>query len=435
MKRKKNPYQYQEGGYSLFNFLPDLNQYKDMYSQWNNYWQGSNPGLLDNITGQSAYAGKSPYYLYNDPNSQFYNPNYQKDQDHISDLNYIKNYEEARNKPGFDEREYPDINEVYNRIGQPDLDTDLDSARKTFNETYKPIDSKAVGNNLLTGVMSGLNYLNAYKPPEPITQVQGNKGYMQMGGSPNKLLTHSNNLYDLLQKYNQIDTAQISRDKFNTFDVDTQKEWFNKLPSKKPIKGEVIYREERPVIATITDSYRKDTFEEAYALAKKAGEQFFMYDKGDGRGALKYKVQDSKLNIKPSAEGTKIARESRKSDELSNLQQGGLVNTTGYTPGTPTFSNPINVIPGSSITSKPMPNNFNISVQPIYKEGLGKSFLYNNTMPDINDNKAIGFLEKKLPYYKNGGIVEGDYDIDDISQITKTELKKLSDMGYKIEFL
>lgn len=357
MKHKKSPYRYQEGGYSLFNFLPNLNQYKDMYSQWNNYWQGSNPGLLDSINNQAAYAGKSPYYIYNDPNSEFYNPNYQKDQDHISDLNYIKNYEEARQRVNFDEREYPDINEVYNRIGQANLDTNLESAQKTFNETYKPVDSKAVGNNLLTGVMSGLNYLNSYKPPEPITQVQGNKGYMQMGGNPNKLLTHSNNLYDLLQKYNQIDTSQISRDKFNTFDVDTQKEWFNKLPSKKPIPGEVIYREERPVIATITDSYRKDTFEEAYALAKKAGEQFFMYDKGDGRGTLKYKVQDSKLNIKSNTKEEGVAGASRKTNTLSNLQQGGLVNTTGYTPGTPTFSNPINVIPSNNITMQNTPFN------------------------------------------------------------------------------
>ena len=413
MKRKKNPYQYQEGGYSLFNFLPNLNQYKDMYSQWNNYWQGSNPGLFDNITGQAAYAGKSPYYIYNDPNSQYYNPNYQKDQDHISDLNYIKNYEEARNNNPEDAKfEYPDINEVYNRIGQANLDTNLESAQKTFNETYKPIDSKMVGSNLLTGVMSGLNYLNAYKPPEPITQVQGNKGYMQMGGSPNKLLTHSNNLYDLLQKYNQIDTAQVSRDQFNSFDAQTQKEWFNKLPSSKPVKGEVIYREQRPVVATITDSYRKDTFEEAYALAKKAGEQFFMYDKGDGRGSLKYKVQDSKLNVKPSSEGTKIVRESRKSDELSNLQQGGMVNTTGYTPGTPTFNNPINVIPSNNITMQNTPFNVlgipNVGSPKIMSPGS------NHTFP-----KASYVTE--IPMFQYGGtasemnttvinpMVEGEY--------------------------
>jgi hypothetical protein len=116
-------------------------------------------------------------------------------------------------------------------------------------------------------------------------------------------------------------------------------------------------------------------------------------------------------------------------------QFGGVVNLTGYTPGTSSYNNPFNIIPGSNITSKPMPNNLNISVQPIYKEGLGKPFLYNNAMPDINDNKAIGFLEKKLPYYKNGGIVEGDYDIDDMSQLSKAEFKKLSDMGYKIEFI
>jgi len=710
--KKKSLKKYQQGGSSILSLFPNLADYGNISKQWDSYWQTGKGSIYNDTLNAQPYVGKDTNDVYNNPSSPYYTQDYAKYQEHLSDLNYTRNYEANKNSPNFDEREYPNIQDTYNKIQDSGLPTDYTD--KSFQDQFKPIDSKQTSGNLIGGIFSGLNYLNAYKPPETLYETNGSKGYMQLGGSSNKLLTGSNKLFDLLNKYKVIDSTNVSREDFNKYSIDLQKEYFNKLPSTPKPKGEVIYTETRPVIATIDKETKKQDFTSAYAAAKKQGLKYFDFDKGDGRGVQKYKIEDSKTPvIRPSESGSIQGRKDSVTNTLSNFQSGGLVNneslidkldipqkaamqqifgeyarpselmngneigskligkdnyglladilldplnaiplskvkyaqglkgekvkkalstiqkalnvgwgadkvndintaynniqnrnsggsrisswqdggnvnnlltgsnqlydllnkhsvlnntsmsrdsfntlpldvqkeyfsklpstprpkgeviysesrpveftvndniiptntepntsketfgeayskakrnkskyfnfdkgdgkgvkkykvedkvddsdfiefgdfvsknkmafkktltkfkqqdgglvnTTGYTPGTNTFNNPINIIPGNSITSKPMPDNFNISAQPIYKEGLGKSFLYNNTMSDVNDNKAIGFLEKKLPYYKNGGIVEGDYNIDDISQLSNTELKRLRDMGYKIEFI
>jgi hypothetical protein len=113
-------------------------------------------------------------------------------------------------------------------------------------------------------------------------------------------------------------------------------------------------------------------------------------------------------------------------------QMGGNINTTGYTPGTPTMNNDHNIIPGNHITSKPMDNNTLLYVTPIYPQGLGNNFLYKKGMRDVIDKNAIGFLERKYPFYKHGGIVEGEFEIDTID---KNHLEYLKNLGYSVEIL
>jgi hypothetical protein len=84
-----------------------------------------------------------------------------------------------------------------------------------------------------------------------------------------------------------------------------------------------------------------------------------------------------------------------KSRGIVKYQKGGMVNTTGYTPGTSTFNNPYNIIPSGDITMKSTP----FKVMGI--DNLGTKQLM---MPG-KDYKFPGSHVLEIPQYQTGGQV------------------------------
>lgn len=84
-------------------------------------------------------------------------------------------------------------------------------------------------------------------------------------------------------------------------------------------------------------------------------------------------------------------------------------------------------------------NSPNITMQGINYPVLGissetnekKLMLPNNNYLFNNTKSVVEYPLMNKPYYKNGGIVEGEYDID----LTESEIKHLKKQGYKVDFI
>lgn len=84
-------------------------------------------------------------------------------------------------------------------------------------------------------------------------------------------------------------------------------------------------------------------------------------------------------------------------------QTGGLINNTGYTPGTDTYNNPMNVIPSSQITMKDTP--FNVMAYPEQGSPIlmnpGKNYNFGNSkyVTEVPMKQAGGFIPAYQPQY------------------------------------
>jgi hypothetical protein len=116
------------------------------------------------------------------------------------------------------------------------------------------------------------------------------------------------------------------------------------------------------------------------------------------------------------------------------FQQGGNVNTTGYTPGTPTYNNPFNIIPSNNITMENTP--FNVMGQSLETGETklmkpGKNYKFKNTKNVLEIPQGLMSIGKE-PYYQKGGIVEGEYEVNSVS---KKEIERLNKVGYKVDII
>ena len=213
-KKKK----YQIGG-NVFGVFPNLGQYQDMSNQWDSYWR--NPtNNYNNIFNKTIWKnnniGNYDNYFGN-PNSPGYDPNYTIDKNtyntnvfnnKISDnAEQIKAYELAKSQPGFDPREWEHMNEVYTQYYD---NTQIDKSKLP---QFVPKDAYNTQQQLgssIGGIMSGLKYLNSYKPEQQDYLSNGSKGYMyQKGGNVNYTgYTPGTETYN--NKYNVIPSNNIT---------------------------------------------------------------------------------------------------------------------------------------------------------------------------------------------------------------------------------
>lgn len=207
------PQPYQFGGLNL----PFLDQYTNLNKQWGNFWQGGNyfgttptgeRNKLQNTLGENLgattqwnqvqsvsdkhYKGtwdnKAHDFYYNqhlDNN----NPNRtQEDRDNFNkyssfyDKNLSLNANDrfgALNNAGININDYKSWEK--NRKNFQDQAGYLYDKGQDYIKTETPKAKKAMGaamTDSMAGIFSGLNYMNAYTPPEEINLQQGSKGIM-----------------------------------------------------------------------------------------------------------------------------------------------------------------------------------------------------------------------------------------------------------------
>ena len=160
------------------------------------------------------------------------------------------------------------------------------------------------------------------------------------------LIKGSPDVYNFLVRYGVIDPNKTTSEQIQGLSADQIKELvkLSGLPDTRTINGEVIA--ERPLEVTNKIEQRSETFEEAFAKAPEG--TVFIWNGNP------YKKELGK-NVKSKKSGTGEYSIQYTKNRLGDLQQGGFINTSGYTPGTPTFNNPFNIIPSGSITMRNTP--------------------------------------------------------------------------------
>jgi hypothetical protein len=215
-KNQIHPQRLQFGGLNL----PFLNKYQDLNNQWGNFWRGNDyfgaTGMLNNTinsnqsalnsfqdtqnynkrTGASAWGDTALMYSYrNDWDRR--NPNATADEKARFD-NYNNFYYKYEGKaaPEWDgtstlEAGAPGSSVSDYNAWKKGRESVADQAKKEWsanNSTYNTMNAesrKQMGQamtNSASGIFSGLNYMNAYTPPEQINLQQGSKGVMYQDG-------------------------------------------------------------------------------------------------------------------------------------------------------------------------------------------------------------------------------------------------------------
>ena len=104
------------------------------------------------------------------------------------------------------------------------------------------------------------------------------------------------------------------------------------------------------------------------------------------------------------------------------FQKGGLINTTGYTPGTPSMNNPYNIIPSSNITMQntpfPILGIANTGEHKVMMPGNNYKFSNADYVAEVPLNKYGGILKKK---YQAGGDVQSQEPLFSAVQTEKGE--------------
>ena len=104
------------------------------------------------------------------------------------------------------------------------------------------------------------------------------------------------------------------------------------------------------------------------------------------------------------------------------FQKGGLINTTGYTPGTPSMNNPYNIIPSSNITMQntpfPILGIANTGEYKVMMPGNNYKFSNADYVAEVPLNKYGGILKKK---YQAGGEVQNQEPLFSAVQTEKGE--------------
>ena len=162
------------------------------------------------------------------------------------------------------------------------------------------------------------------------------------------LIKGTPDVYNFLVRYGVLDPNTTTPEQVMSMDTNQLKSLIKLtgLPDTKDVKGEVIAQ--RPLEVTKKIEERKISFEEAFAAAPDGS--VFLYD---GKPYKKEYGKNGASKKSPATEDE--VKVNYVTSQLKDLQLGGFVNTSGYTPGTPTFNNPLNIIPSSTITMSNTP--------------------------------------------------------------------------------
>lgn len=402
-------------GLDIFNSGPLADIFKSG-KEWDKAWRGDifdKSGLI-NKTIYENQKGMTSEKMYNDPNSPFYDPNYQTNIDtsrKAAEENYQSQYEsmlKEKEEKGaaFDERDWGDINNSGNFI-ENYVQTDSNVTK------YNPKSDAQKFQNTAQGVFSGLKYQSAYQKPEPIYLESGFQGtqWAKYGKNVDKpkrpsIAERFNNpmsltYTDTTKSYGATDSGQKQLDgdlNFAKFDSpiaginaarqllkqkyadktidEALKKYSNRnydssiiksLPRNAKIKDlndeqfnrlfTTIGKNEMPA-EVYADLSAQDMFNPMYEENQRRKEKSIssMVNRGNmqrDNTSVNRMLLPNRLNggyIDYAQMGSEVDPTS-----TNNMyaDTDNIVNYTGYTPGTRTSNNKINIIPGDTVTTTP----------------------------------------------------------------------------------
>jgi len=381
-KNQIHPQRLQFGGLNL----PFLNKYQDLNNQWGNFWRGNDyfgaTGMLNNTinsnqsalnsfqdtqnynkkTGASAWGDTALMYSYrNDWNRR--NPNATADEkarfDNYNDFYYKY---EGKAAPEWDgtstlEAGAPGSSVSDYNAWKKGRESVADQAKKEWsanNSTYNTMNAesrKQMGQamtNSASGIFSGLNYMNAYTPPEEINLQQGSKGIMYQDGGyvkgPGMKMSPMMADFGAIQPQNS-SWAHFPSGNHAIDAIDSLL-----------FSGRSKYYTPKTKVAEALSKYSGGDYSN-HKYAKKTLGSLNANEKTELLNDI-IKKEVTADNYNTNYAGVLAGRQISPSVvdyQVTSRQKGGKVNLEGFTPGTPSMDNDINEIPSGDITMEQTP--------------------------------------------------------------------------------
>lgn len=381
-KNQIHPQRLQFGGLNL----PFLNKYQDLNNQWGNFWRGNDyfgaTGMLNNTInsnqsalnsfqdtqnynkriGASVWGDTALMYSYrNDWNRR--NPNATADEkarfDNYNDFYYKY---EGKAAPEWDgtstlEAGAPGSSVSDYNAWKKGRESVADQAKKEWsanNSTYNTMNAesrKQMGQamtNSASGIFSGLNYMNAYTPPEEINLQQGSKGIMYQDGGyvkgPGMKMSPMMADFGAIQPQNS-SWAHFPSGNHAIDAIDSLL-----------FSGRSKYYTPKTKVAEALSKYSGGDYSN-HKYAKKTLGSLNANEKTELLNDI-IKKEVTADNYNTNYAGVLAGRQISPSVvdyQVTSRQKGGKVNLTGFTPGTPSMNNSMNEIPSGDITMEQTP--------------------------------------------------------------------------------
>ncbi len=230
-KKTKKPISvntYQAGG--LLSLLPNFEQYQGLTNTWNNYWKTGTGVDLNNLQSIDYDAEKANYNRYKDnvvvqgnfptwntDSYQAYTKHVYNQSDAAKQYGDFDTLTPNQQKEVFDDHEI-ELKGWNNDVKLPELKGAKDLYIKDqFNNNLANLSQVKYQNaaksdltNVGAGIFTGLNYMNAYKPPEPIHFKKGFQGIQYQDGGNVNTTGYTPNTSSFNNEYNIIPSNQIS---------------------------------------------------------------------------------------------------------------------------------------------------------------------------------------------------------------------------------
>lgn len=398
------PQLYQFGGLNL----PFLDYYTDLNKQWGNFWRGGDyfkqpeipptgmygdptAKLHNTITANNTASGRfktakeaySKHYTgdtWDDDAHNFYykqdwearNPNatqtdkdrfdqyasFEKTADNLVGPNYTEALLNAGINPGDYDSWFKGRKTYSDKAGQQF--NAAPGVRKHYEQTQKEL-ANAI-NNTAGGIFSGLNYMNAYTPPEKINMQQGSKGVMYSQYGTIVPSDPPNNPYkDFIKGPGTMYSPMMKE--FGGVKIPTSR-W-----THFPSGDHAVSALDSLLFSGRSKYYHNDT-KVRDALQTYSGGDYSSHKLAEKTlGSLN---PEERLQLVADIIKREVTAESYKTNyagaiasrrigpstmklQVTSRQDGGNVNVTGYTPGTPTMDNSMNEIPSGNITMEQTP--------------------------------------------------------------------------------
>lgn len=392
---------------------------------------------LNNLKFRSDLTAKgnnhASEYIYNDPKSPYYNPNFQQDNIHINNANQYDAWQKAKLDPNYDPREWEHMN---NAEGYDPNLLPIDQAN--YDKQYPGFDRNQVIMENMAGAFSLLKGQEAYdaKPKDNFIQESGFKGFKRYdsggttGNSPktpydNYLTKYwGNNYNDAIAiltgngissgENRQFNPKAVNKNKNGSMDLglfqvnsNTFKDFKNrrgkelaqygiytyeqmKDPEKNTILAKMIF-DEQGHNAFYGSPYNKNNINK---LKQHSPLKYYNLENIEQDNT---QIDTTLFEEQPVVQPMSVNEGFNLNSKFAKFQNGSLVNYSGYTPGTESFNNPINIIPDNNITMKNTP--FDILAIP------------DNDNPKIMKANSTGHKFKKsskvleVPLYQSAGTV------------------------------
>lgn len=475
-KNQIHPQRLQFGGLNL----PFLNKYQDLNNQWGNFWRGNDyfgaTGMLNNTinsnqsalnsfqdtqnynkrTGASAWGDTALMYSYrNDWDRR--NPNATADEKARFD-NYNNFYYKYEGKaaPEWDgtstlEAGAPGSSVSDYNAWKKGRESVADQAKKEWsanNSTYNTMNAesrKQMGQamtNSASGIFSGLNYMNAYTPPEEINLQQGSKGIMYQDGGyvkgPGMKMSPMMADFGAIQPQNS-SWAHFPSGNHAIDAIDSLL-----------FSGRSKYYTPKTKVAEALSKYSGGDYSN-HKYAKKTLGSLNANEKTELLNDI-IKKEVTADNYNTNYAGVLAGRQigpSITNYQVTSRQEGGNVNLEGYTPGYPSMNNNMNEIPSGDITMEQTPIPLlaigkggadNGLLKVLQPQSKGYNFKSKSTVEIPLEQQQqdptmakYGKLIKALKSYNNGGYIQ-KYNVGGNPTNPITIFKSLKSKGYLKEY-